>query len=51
MEQKTFAYEAAGQTLVIHLPREIDHHNCKKLKIETDLLLEENYIRRIVFDF
>ncbi len=39
MEQKTFAYEAAGQTLVIHLPR------------ETDLLLEENYIRRIVFDF
>ena len=33
MEQKTFAYEAAGQTLVIHLPREIDHHNCKKLKI------------------
>ena len=51
MEQKTFAYEAAGQTLVIHLPRDIDHHNCKKLKIETDLLLEENYIRRIVFDF
>ena len=51
MEQKTLAYEAAGQTRVIHLPREIDHHNCKKLKIETDLLLEENYIRRIVFDF
>ena len=51
MEQKTFAYEAAGQTLVIHLPREIDHHNCKKLKIETALLLEANHLRRIVFDF
>ena len=36
---------------MIHLPQEIDHHNCKTLKIETDLLLEENYIRRIVFDF
>lgn len=51
MEVKTFAYEAAGQALVIHLPEEIDHHNCKNLKYETDLLLEENYIRRIVFDF
>lgn len=51
MEHKMFTYEAAGQALVIHLPREIDHHNCKKLRYETDMLLEENYIRRIVFDF
>lgn len=51
MEQQIFTYEASGQTLVIHLPREIDHHNCKSLKYETDLLLEENYIKRIVFDF
>ncbi len=51
MEQQTFTYEASGQTLVIHLPGEIDHHNCKSLKYETDLLLEENYIHRIVFDF
>lgn len=51
MEQQIFTYEASGQTLVIHLPKEIDHHNCKSLKNETDLLLEENYIHRIVFDF
>lgn len=51
MEQQTFTYEASGQTLVIHLPKEIDHHNCKSLKYETDLLLDENYIQRIVFDF
>lgn len=37
---QAFTYEAAGQTLVIHLPREIDHHNCTILKNETDLLLQ-----------
>lgn len=49
--RQAFTYEAAGQTLVIHLPREIDHHNCTILKNETDLLLAENYITRLVFDF
>lgn len=51
MGQETFSYEAKGQALVIHLPRELDHHNCKNLKYETDLLLAENYINRLVFDF
>ena len=51
MDQGTFTYEAAGQALIIHLPREVDHHNCLTLKYETDLLLAENYIRRMVFDF
>lgn len=51
MEQNVFSYEARGNTLVIHLPRELDHHNCRNLRYETDLLLAENYIRRIVFDF
>lgn len=51
MEQQKFRYEAEGRALVIHLPRELDHHNCRGLKLETDLLLEENYINRIVFDF
>ena len=37
--------------LVIHLPRELDHHNCRNLKYETDLLMAENYISRILFDF
>lgn len=44
-------YEAEGQALVIHLPKELDHHNCRNLKYETDLLLAENYITKIVFDF
>ena len=50
MEQ-TFFYEAMEQTLIIHLPEELDHHNCKNLRYETDLLMAENYIHRLVFDF
>jgi stage II sporulation protein AA (anti-sigma F factor antagonist) len=51
MNQPHFTYEAEGQTLIVHLPEELDHHNCLGLKYETDLILSENYIRRIVFDF
>ncbi|MCC8027372.1 MAG: anti-sigma factor antagonist [Clostridium sp.] len=51
MERTSFTYEARGQMLVIHLPKELDHHNCRNLKRDTDLLLAENYINRIVFDF
>lgn len=51
MTKPSFTYEAKGQILVIHLPKELDHHNCRNLKYETDLLLSENYISKIVFDF
>ncbi|MDO5417081.1 MAG: anti-sigma factor antagonist [Lachnospiraceae bacterium] len=51
MNQNTFTYEARGHVLVIHLPKELDHHNCRNLRYETDLLLSENYVSRIVFDF
>lgn len=49
--EPSFLYEAKGQVLIIHLPKEVDHHNCRNLRYETDLLLAENYITRIVFDF
>ena len=49
MEQ-SFIYEAKGQTLIIHLPAELDHHNCRNLRYETDLLMAENYVNRIIFD-
>ena len=48
---ETFTYEARDQILVIHLPKELDHHNCRNLRYETDLLFSENYIRKVVFDF
>lgn len=51
MAEPWFTYEAKGRTLIIHLPKELDHHNCRNLKNETDLLLSENYITKLVFDF
>ena len=51
MGRETFTYEARGQILIIHLPRELDHHNCRNLRYETDLLLAENYVNKVIFDF
>ena len=51
MNKPLFTYEADGHVLIVHLPEELDHHNCTGLKYETDLILSENYINRIVFDF
>ena len=50
MEQ-SFIYEAKGQILIIHMPAELDHHNCRNLRYETDLLLAENYVSKLIFDF
>lgn len=46
-----FIYEAKGQTLIIHTPAEMDHHSSRNLRYETDLLMAENYISKIIFDF
>lgn len=51
MTKPSFTYEAEDQTLIVHLPSQLDHHNCRNLKYETDLLLSENYISKVVFDF
>lgn len=51
MKNQTFTYEADGHTLIVHMPKELDHHNCRELKYETDMLLSENYINKVVFDF
>ena len=40
--EDSFVYEAKGPTLIIHLPKEFDHHNCRNLRYETDLLMTEN---------
>ena len=45
------SYTHLGDTLLIHMPKELDHHNCRDLKRDTDLMLDENYINRIIFDF
>lgn len=51
MSSQNFAYEAQEESLIVHLPRELDHHNCKKLRYETDLILAEQGISRMIFDF
>ena len=51
MSEPHFTYEAEGQTLIVHLPEELDHHNCSGLQCETDLILCENHIKSLVFDF
>ena len=51
MERNIFTYEAINSALVIHLPKEVDHHNCLTLKYETDLLLAENYITGLFLIF
>ena len=49
--EPSFIYEAKGQTLIIHMPKELDHYSSRNLRYEMDLLMAENYISKIIFDF
>lgn len=49
--EPSFVYEGKGQTLIIHMTTELDHHNSRNLRYETDLLISENYVSKIIFDF
>lgn len=40
-----------GTTLVIHMPKEIDHHNSKSICYEADRLIQRRNIRDVWFDF
>jgi len=44
-------YELIGENLVIHLPEELDHHSCRDLQQDSESLLAENEIKRVVLDF
>ncbi len=44
-------YEVKDGCLIIHMPRELDHHEASQLKMQADLLIEGCQIRRLVFDF
>ena len=44
-------FKVSGTSLTIRLPAEVDHHNAEELKIRADRLMQENNIRRILFDF
>ena len=37
--------------LVVYVPRELDHHQAKRIRTETDLLIDTYHVRHLVFDF
>lgn len=44
-------FELRGTCLTVHLPQELDHPNGDIIKKETDLIIRENHVQSIVFDF
>lgn len=44
-------YEIRENCLLIKLPEEIDHHNTKGIRRETDLYLCDHRVSQIIFDF
>lgn len=44
-------YEVMGETLVVHLPEELDHHSVELIREGTDQLFLARRIRDVVFDY
>lgn len=38
-------------TLVIRMPKEVDHHMAAKLRVEADRMIDAYPVRKLVFDF
>ncbi len=51
MEQKEIEYKLLGKSLVICFPYEVDDHSCQNLKADTDEIIKNNPVNRIIFDF
>lgn len=37
--------------LLVHVPRELDHHYAGELRMEADRLIDECHVKELVFDF
>ncbi len=48
---KSERFEVDGQTMVIHLGEDLDHHNAVYIREMADGFLEKYPIERIIFDF
>lgn len=44
-------YEVEGDTLLVHVPAELDHHSAKLVKEYSDAIIREGKIRNMIFDF
>jgi stage II sporulation protein AA (anti-sigma F factor antagonist) len=43
--------EIQGRYLIIHLTKELDHHNAVALREKSDQLIDKSNIKYIIFDF
>ena len=44
-------FEVTGETLIIYLPEELDHHTAGKIRKETDDYFRAKRIRDVIFDY
>ncbi len=44
-------YEVAEDTLIVHVPQELDHHSAKMVKEYSSEILKEGTVKNIIFDF
>ncbi len=38
-------------SLIVYVPKELDHHQASRLRTETDLLIDVYHVRHLIFDF
>lgn len=44
-------YQVQENCLTIFLPKEVDHHNAEEIRRSTDVVIDKNHIKYIIFDF
>ena len=44
-------FEIQGNSLIIHLPKEVDHMVTDEIRRDSDDIMRKKYIRTITFDF
>ncbi len=44
-------YQVQENCLTIFLPKEVDHHNAEEIRRSTDIVIDKNHIKYIIFDF
>lgn len=47
----TTGYEVTGNQMIVHLPGEMDDHNCKGIREDIENILRMHDIRQMIFDF
>lgn len=44
-------YQVEENCLTIFLPKEVDHHQAEAIRKKADVLIEQNHIKYVIFDF